>query len=82
MEDKIYVPVIPNQLLPHGIFTRSTSEIYKVLPPSYVCWFMIPLASSVYLPKVPVKLELFAPTECYRLGGPHYKMLSYSRQFN
>ena len=25
---------------------------YKVVPPSYVCWFIIPLTSSIYLPWV------------------------------
>ena len=44
---------------------------YKVVPPNVINWFINPMNTIDISPtKTIVKLELFAPTERYRLGAP------------
>ena len=42
---------------------------HKVVPPSYVCWFIIPLTSSIYHQQKPQLLEWCSLSY---LGGHHY----------
>ena len=44
--------------------------LYKVVPPSYVCWFISPITIDISPINQFVKLELCAPTERSRTGAP------------
>ena len=44
---------------------------YKVVPPLVINWFINPI-NYRYITYKPLLLELFAPTERYRLGTPPF----------
>ena len=55
----------------HGDFSRSGSQVLQGGAPLVINWFINPI-NYRYITYKPLLLELFAPTERYRLGTPPF----------